>query len=64
LHVYSADGLLPHRWEDRGGASFTLESPARTPAAVDGEPVELEAPVQFRIEPRALRVLVPPGGER
>ena len=28
-------------------------------AAIDGEPVELETPLAFRIEPRALRVLVP-----
>jgi len=28
---------------------------------VDGEPDVLETPIEFRIEPRALRVLVPPG---
>ena len=31
----------------------------RVRAAVDGEPVELDSPLRFRIEPRALRVLVP-----
>jgi diacylglycerol kinase family enzyme len=30
-------------------------------AAVDGEPTALETPLQFSIEPLALRVLVPPG---
>jgi diacylglycerol kinase family enzyme len=30
-------------------------------AAVDGEPVELEPPLELTIEPQALRVLVPPG---
>jgi len=32
----------------------------RLEAAVDGEPDVLETPVEFRIEPRVLRVLVPP----
>ena len=32
-------------------------------AAIDGEPVELETPLQFRIEPGALRVLVPSAPE-
>jgi diacylglycerol kinase family enzyme len=35
----------------------------RVRAAVDGEPVELETPLRFRIEPLALRVLVPPPPE-
>jgi diacylglycerol kinase family enzyme len=30
-------------------------------AAVDGEPDVLETPIEFRIQPRALRVLVPAG---
>jgi diacylglycerol kinase family enzyme len=32
----------------------------RIHAAIDGEPVVLEAPLEFEIEPQALRVLVPP----
>jgi diacylglycerol kinase family enzyme len=65
LHVYSADGLLPRTWDERSGESFALEAPrGRLAVAIDGEPAELLAPVEFRIEPRALRVLVPPGGER
>jgi diacylglycerol kinase family enzyme len=63
LHVYSADGLLPGAWEEQAGESFRLDAPARLRAAIDGEPVELEAPVEFRVGARALRVLVPPGGE-
>ena len=35
----------------------------RLEAAVDGEPAVFETPVEFRIEPSALRVLVPPGLE-
>jgi diacylglycerol kinase family enzyme len=62
LHLYSADGLIPRNWHERSGPAFTLESPKRLRAAVDGEPLELEAPVEFRVEPRALRVLVPPSG--
>jgi diacylglycerol kinase family enzyme len=34
--------------------------PAKVEAAVDGEPAMLEPPFEFTIEPRALRVLVPP----
>lgn len=59
LHVYGVGGLLPSlRWEEHGG-SFTVDSARALPAAVDGEPDVLEAPVRFRLEPGALRVLVP-----
>lgn len=33
----------------------------RVRAALDGDPVVLESPLEFEIRPRALRVLVPPG---
>jgi diacylglycerol kinase family enzyme len=62
LHAYFADGVVPRNWHERSDKRFSLEAPPRLRAAVDGEPVELEAPVEFRIEPRALRVLVPPSG--
>lgn len=59
LHVYGVGGLLPSlRWEEHG-SSLTVDGPGTVPAAVDGEPDVLETPVEFRIEPRALRVLVP-----
>lgn len=59
LHVYGVGGILPSlRYED-DGATFTVDSPAPLVAAVDGEPDTLETPIVFRIEPRALRVLVP-----
>jgi diacylglycerol kinase family enzyme len=61
LHLYWADGLLPTTWNQRAGETFTLTGGGPLAAAVDGEPVELDSPVDFRIEPRALRVLVPPG---
>ena len=39
---------------------FAVESPRpRIRAAVDGEPVVLESPLEFEIRPRSLRVLLP-----
>lgn len=56
LHLYVPDGDPPERAGDR----FFVDSAAgRLEAAVDGEPDVLKTPVEFRIEPRALRVLVP-----
>jgi diacylglycerol kinase family enzyme len=58
LHLYSLGAEPP----ERVGEQFVLE--AATPeleAAVDGEPERLATPVRFRIEPTALRVLVPEG---
>ena len=62
LHLYSARGLFPTDWHERVGETFELDGPGVLRAAVDGEPAALETPVEFRSEPRALRVLVPPGG--
>jgi len=48
--------------EERKAETFVVDAQAgRIAAAVDGEPDLLETPIEFRIEPRALRVLVPPG---
>jgi diacylglycerol kinase family enzyme len=56
LHVY-----LPG--DERVGERFVVDASAgRLEAAVDGEPDELQTPIEFRVEPRALRVLVPDGG--
>jgi diacylglycerol kinase family enzyme len=60
LHLYAPAGLLRSNWEDRDGERFTIDAWAkRLHAAVDGEPDELETPIEFRVEPRALRVLLP-----
>jgi diacylglycerol kinase family enzyme len=60
LHLYAPKGLLRSGWEERSGASFTIDAHAgRLHAAVDGEPDELETPIEFTVQPRALRVLVP-----
>ncbi|HEX7082956.1 MAG TPA: diacylglycerol kinase family protein [Gaiellaceae bacterium] len=62
LHVYGAGGLLPAARDERTGTRFTVDSPrGRVRAAVDGEPATLATPIELRIEPRALRVLVPAG---
>jgi diacylglycerol kinase family enzyme len=65
LHVYAPSGLLRAGWEERGRVSVTVGARVgRLRAAVDGEPDVLETPIEFRIEPGALRVLLPrdPGG--
>jgi diacylglycerol kinase family enzyme len=57
LHLYVPDADPP----EHTGERFRVDAAAgRLEAAVDGEPDVLETPVEFRIEPRALRVLVPP----
>jgi len=59
LHLYAPAGLLRGDWVERGFSSLTIDARGgRVPAAVDGEPDVLETPIRFRIEPRALRVLV------
>jgi diacylglycerol kinase family enzyme len=55
LHLYVPGG-------ERVGARFVVDATSgRLEAAVDGEPDILSTPIEFRIEPRALRVLVPDG---
>jgi diacylglycerol kinase family enzyme len=57
LHVYSPGAEPPERVGERfvvDAAQHGLE------AAIDGEPDVLQTPVEFQVEPGALRVLVPP----
>ena len=65
LHLYASSG--PFRgggWEERCAERFTIDVDRhRLRAAVDGEPALLETPTEFRIEPLALRVLVPAEAE-
>jgi diacylglycerol kinase family enzyme len=57
LHLYVVRGGV----DERRGTRFTVDAAGgRLEAAIDGEPDVLTTPVEFRIEPRALRVLVPP----
>lgn len=56
LHLYSLGADPP----ERSGERFVVDAAAgRLEAAIDGEPDVLETPVEFRVEPGALRVLVP-----
>jgi diacylglycerol kinase family enzyme len=51
--------LRLHR-ETRAGKRFGVRArSSRVRAAIDGEPVELDSPLQFELEPRALRVRIP-----
>jgi diacylglycerol kinase family enzyme len=60
LYLYAARGWLPGSWDERSGERFTIDARAgKLEAAVDGEPEELETPLELSIEPGALRVLVP-----
>ena len=60
LHLYAANGVLPRAWEEQAGERFVLDAPGkRLAAAIDGEPVELETPLELAVEPGALRVLLP-----
>lgn len=64
LHLGIARGLLPRSWEERRAARFAIEADAPSlDVAIDGEPVRLRPPVELRVEPRALRLLVPERGE-
>jgi diacylglycerol kinase family enzyme len=64
LHLYAPAGVLRSSWEERTGTRFTIDAAShRLRAAVDGEPAELETPLEFRIEPGALLVLLPPPPE-
>lgn len=62
LHLYVVTGLLPTAWQERSAKRLTLTAAGSLPAALDGEPAVFETPLELSIEPRALRVLVPPGG--
>jgi diacylglycerol kinase family enzyme len=57
LHLYVLGGPT----SGKAGRRFEIDAEAgRLEAAIDGEAEILETPVEFRIEPQALRVLVPP----
>jgi diacylglycerol kinase family enzyme len=60
LYVYSAQGWLPRHWDERRGDRFTIDAPGgRLEASVDGEPAELETPLELSVDPGALRVRLP-----
>lgn len=60
LHLYAAEGLLPTTWEERTGERFTIDTRShRVRAAIDGEPEDFDTPLELRVDPKALRVLLP-----
>jgi diacylglycerol kinase family enzyme len=60
LHVYVPHGIRRVTWEERSCTHLTVDVGGHRPsAAVDGEPETLETPLELRVEPRALRVLLP-----
>jgi diacylglycerol kinase family enzyme len=60
LQLRSADGVLPTSWDERVSERFRIEVPGgRVHAAIDGEPVPLDSPLNLEAMPLALRVLVP-----
>jgi diacylglycerol kinase family enzyme len=60
LHLYIPAGLLRRTWVEREAERFEIGAAAgRLDAAVDGEPETLETPIEFTIEARVLRVLLP-----
>jgi diacylglycerol kinase family enzyme len=61
LHLYVATGVLRAHWSERSAERFEVSTRrASLRAAIDGEPARLQTPIEFTIEPHALRVLVPP----
>jgi diacylglycerol kinase family enzyme len=60
LSLWTAAGWLPTSWERRTGTRFRIDTGGeRVRAAIDGEPVVLETPLDVEILPRALRLLLP-----
>jgi diacylglycerol kinase family enzyme len=60
LHLYLARGWRPSAWDEQTYERLTIDAGTpRLRAAIDGEPTALETPLEFTIQPRALRVLVP-----
>jgi diacylglycerol kinase family enzyme len=65
LHLYVTAGLVRTEWRDRAADRFIVNANgSQLQAAIDGEPETLTAPIEFRIEPLALRVRVPSGPDR
>lgn len=60
LSLYVPTGVVRRAWVEREAETFAIGAAAgRLEAAVDGEPEVLDTPIEFTIEPRALRVLLP-----
>ncbi|HWB23664.1 MAG TPA: diacylglycerol kinase family protein [Gaiellaceae bacterium] len=65
LHLYLTSAITRPEWRDQEAETFTIgASDPSLDAAIDGEPVTLDTPLEFEVEPRALRVLLPSGPDR
>ena len=53
-----ADGLLRRPWREWTTPEIELDAPEPVAAGIDGEATMLDAPIRFRIRPRALRVRI------
>lgn len=53
-----ADGLLRRPWREWTTPEIELDAPGPVAAGIDGEATMLDAPIRFRIRPRALRVRI------
>ena len=60
LALYAARGIRRLHWTERTATQFRIESGRPMHAAVDGEPAVLASPLELRVDPGALRLLVPP----
>jgi diacylglycerol kinase family enzyme len=61
LQLYAGSGIVRASWTERTAETLRVNAGAGfLRAAIDGEPERLETPLDFRVEKRALRVLVPP----
>ena len=60
LALYAARGVRRLRWTERTADRFRIDSGRALHAAVDGEPAVLASPLELRVDPGALRLLVPP----
>ena len=60
LHLYVPHGIRRVTWDERSCTEITVDTDRHVvQAAVDGEPEQLDTPLELRIEPGALRLLVP-----
>jgi diacylglycerol kinase family enzyme len=60
LALYAARGFRRLHWTEHTAPRFRIEARHSMHAAVDGEPAVLESPLELRVDPKALRLLVPP----
>lgn len=54
----AGDGLLRRPWREWTTPEIELDAPGPVAAGIDGEATMLDAPIRFRIRPRALRVRI------